>query len=155
MTELRIYSLGRHCDRRSVSNGYRAARKLCLAAVDSRGNQRGLDDHGPRRPPALGADRLDQNIRGLLSDRGAALVDGGERHAQQVGVVDIAHADHFDLLRECAMPRLEDRLHGAGGGRVVVAEDGVRPRLEREQAAGGFVAAGVVGGVQRRRLREP
>ena len=66
-----------------------------------------------------------RDVGGLLADGGAALVDGGERHAQKVGVVDVADADHLDLLGN-ADAGFEDRLHGAGGGGIVVAEDARR-----------------------------
>ena len=43
-----------------------------------------------------------------------------------------------------AQAGFEDGLHGSRGGRVVVAEDGVRPRVEREQVARGLIAGRVV-----------
>ena len=45
------------------------------------------------------------------------------------------------------MPAFENGLHRAGGGGVVVAEDGVGTRVESEQAACRQIAAFVVGGM--------
>src|ERR1035441_1436766 len=88
------------------------------------GNQDGVDQYSLGGSLALGADGFDQHAGGLLSDRGAALVDGGEWDAQQVGVVDVSGADDFDLLWD-GDAGFENRFHGAGGGGVVVAEDSV------------------------------
>src|ERR1035438_2671010 len=109
-------------------------------------DQDGVDQYGPGGDLALGADGFDQHAGGLLSDSGAALVDGGEWDAQQVGVVDVAGTDDFDLAGD-GDAGLKDSFHGAGGGGVVVAEDGVGTGLERQQAAGGEISAGIVGGM--------
>src|SRR5207302_6846534 len=87
-----------------------------------------------------------QNAGGLKADSGAALVDGGKRHAQQIGIMDIADAYHFDLFGD-PNARFQDGLHGAGGGGVVIAENGVRTRFQLQQPPGGFVARSVVSGV--------
>src|SRR5260370_11695364 len=111
------------------------------------GNQYWVDQNCFRRTLALGTDGFDQHICGLLADSAAALVDSGERHAQQVGVMDVADADHLDLLRN-GDARFENGLHGARGGRVVVAGDGIRTRLAREQTARGEISAGLLGGMR-------
>src|ERR1035438_4825306 len=116
-------------------------------------DQDGIDQYGLGGDLALGADGFDQHAGGLLSDGGAALVDGGEWNAQQVGVVDVAGADDFDLPRD-GDAGFEDGFHGAGGGGVVVTEDGVGTGLERQQAAGGEISAGIVGGMHDIGIRE-
>src|ERR1019366_53344 len=108
-------------------------------------DQDGVDQYGFGGNLALGADGFDQHAGGLLSDGGAALVDGGERDAQQVGVVDVSGADNFDIPRD-GDAGFKDSFHGAGGGGVVVTEDGVGTGMERQQAVGGEISAGIVGG---------
>src|ERR1019366_2114986 len=105
-------------------------------------HQDGVDQDDLGGALALGADGFDQHVGGLLADGGAALVDGRERHAQQVGVVDVAGADDFDLPRN-GDAGFKDGFHGAGGGGVIVAEDGIGTGLYREQAACREITAGI------------
>jgi len=56
------------------------------------------------------------------------------------------------LISRDAGARFQNGLHGARGGGVVVAEDAVRTRIERQQRARGLVAAGIVVGVHHVRI---
>src|SRR5437868_14197417 len=60
--------------------------------------------------------------------------------------MNIADADYPDLLRD-PNPGFENGLHGAGGGGIVITENGVGTRFKREQPARRFVARSIIGGV--------
>ena len=71
-------------------------------------------------------------------NHGAALVHCGERHTQQVGIVDVARADHGDVFGN-AQPRFQNGLDGPGRHRIVVAEDAVRARRSAQQQLHGLI----------------
>ena len=109
-------------------------------------NQPRLDNYIARRPGASPPRPSSESRRPAGRSR-AALVDGGERHAQQVRVVHVAHADHFDLLGNARC-----RLRESPSSR--------RPRWDRcsrrsRRAAGSSassrraasISAGIVGGM--------
>ncbi len=70
---------------------------------------------------------LGEQLGGALADQDAALIDGGKRHAQQVGIMHVAGADDGDILRH-AHAEFERGFDRACGDGVVVAEDAIGPR---------------------------
>ena len=81
------------------------------AAVDSRATSLGSMitlRAGRRRLEPIAFSRISA---ACSPNRVTALVDGGEGHAQQIGIVHVAHADHLDVLRnpdlrlQCAVRR--------------------------------------------------
>lgn len=109
----------------------------------------GADDEARFDDDAAGGERFggldgfkEQAGRGL-ADLGAALVDGGEGDAEEIGVMDVAGADDGEVGGDVEAG-VEDGFHGAGGDGVVVAEDAVGAGAKGEEAHHGLVAGDVV-----------
>ena len=91
----------------------------------------------------LGVDAFDQEFRRCGSDLETTLVNGGEGHAQQVGIVHISCADDSNIAGN-PEPCFENRLDGTRRYRIVEAKDPIRPRFQLQEFLHGSVTRTVL-----------
>jgi hypothetical protein len=91
-----------------------------------------FEKNGFRLGRGLGLQEAQSEHGGPLAHRFAALIDCRERHAQTIGILDIATADDRDIIRNF-QPGIEDSFHRSESCWVVMTEHGIRKLLEAQE----------------------
>ena len=73
--------------------------------------------------------QAERELGGMLADRLAVLIDCRERHAQTIGVSEVATTDDRYVIGN-SQPGIENGLHRSEGPGVVVAKHAIRNRPE-------------------------
>ncbi len=110
------------------------------AAGGIAGHDGWLDQHAPGPRGVLGLDDVEKEFAGAFADGDALLVDTGQGYPERLVKVEIATANHGDILWN-AETGGEDGVDGSDGDGIVVTEDAIRGGIEAEQLMHGPEAA--------------
>ena len=95
---------------------------------------------------SFGVQQLEGEPGRPLADRFAVLIDRRKRHAQTIGILDVATTNDRDVFRNL-QPGVQDRFHRSKSRRVVVTEHGVWKRPEAQEFFHRVISGRVAGGI--------
>ena len=101
---------------------------LRIAPAGRTDNQPGRQEDLPGRRRLSGRHVSEQETCRLFSHRGRALIDRRKRHAEHIAIMHVGGPDHGNVLWD-GKTGFQNGTHGAGGNRIVEAENAVRPTL--------------------------